>query len=89
MTATTLPTCVAAVIRDSSGKVTDVVPAAGCHKGGGPGSNVVLFVIGPQNKREPLQENSGSITFGTGTTTCYGPPIPSPPRCVCKALPCP
>jgi hypothetical protein len=38
---------------------------------------------------QPLQNNAESITFGTGTTTCYGPPIPSPPRCVCTALPCP
>ncbi len=38
---------------------------------------------------KPLTYNSGSITFGDGTTTCYGPPIPSPPRCVCTAKPCP
>jgi hypothetical protein len=42
-----------------------------------------LFVNG-----EPLQ-HAESITFGTGTTTCYGPPIPSPPRCVCTRRPCP
>ena len=38
---------------------------------------------------QPLQDNSDSITFGNGTTTCYGPPIPSPPRCVCTRMPCP
>jgi hypothetical protein len=42
-----------------------------------------LFVNG-----QPLQ-HAESITFGTGTTTCYGPPIPSPPRCVCTRRPCP
>jgi hypothetical protein len=90
VTATMLPTCVASVVRDSStGKVTDVIPAAGCHSGGGPGSNLVLFVVGPGNARERLRENSEYITFGGGTTTCYGPPSPSPPRCVCTATPCP
>ena len=38
---------------------------------------------------QPLQDNPDSITFGSGTTTCYGPPIPSPPRCVCTRTPCP
>jgi hypothetical protein len=84
ITAAGLPRCVANVIRDSSGKVTDVVPASGCHSGNGP-----LFVVGPSNRREPLRVNSEYITFGDGTTTCYGPPIPNPPRCVCTAQPCP
>lgn len=84
-----LPTCVAAVIRDSNGKVTDVVPAAGCHRGGGPDSNVALFIVGPQNRREPVREINEYVTFGNGTTTCYGPPVPNPPRCVCTELPCP
>jgi hypothetical protein len=48
-----------------------------------------------------LKENSGSLTFvhGTGPHTqaadsssgkmiCYGPPIPSPPKCVCVSGPC-
>lgn len=30
-----------------------------------------------------------SITFGSGTTTCYGPPNPSPAMCICTAQPCP
>jgi hypothetical protein len=38
---------------------------------------------------QPLQDNPSSITFGTGTTTCYGPPNPNPPRCVCTRQPCP
>src|SRR4030095_1627827 len=40
---------------------------------------------------EPLQNNNGphGITFGTGTTTCYGPSIPSPAKCVCTKSPCP
>jgi hypothetical protein len=45
-----------------------------------------------------LLDNSGSITVETegqgvrgspGKMICYGPPIPSPPRCVCTAKPCP
>jgi hypothetical protein len=86
---TTLPTCVASVQRDSAGRVIDVTPAANCHKGGGPGSNLVLFVTGPGGARERLRENSEYIVFGEGTTTCYGPPIPSPPVCVCTRMPCP
>jgi hypothetical protein len=38
---------------------------------------------------QPVQYLEGSITFGTGTTTCYGPPIPTPAYCVCTEQPCP
>ena len=40
---------------------------------------------------ELLQNNTGrsGITFGNGTTTCYGPPVPSKPWCVCTKAPCP
>jgi hypothetical protein len=38
---------------------------------------------------KPLLYLNGSVTFGTGTSTCYGPPIPNPPFCVCTAQPCP
>jgi len=39
----------------------------------------------------PLKNNTGphGITFGTGTSTCYGPSIPSPAKCVCTKTPCP
>ena len=40
----------------------------------------------------PVQLNESSInwiTFGTGTSTCYGPPIPNPPICICTKSPCP
>jgi hypothetical protein len=45
-----------------------------------------------------LLDNSGSITLeveahgvrgSAGKMICYGPPVPSPPRCVCTAKPCP
>ena len=40
---------------------------------------------------ETLRNNTGrsGITFGNGTTTCYGPPVPSKPWCVCTQAPCP
>jgi hypothetical protein len=40
---------------------------------------------------ELLRNNTGrsGITFGNGTTTCYGPPVPSTPWCVCTKAPCP
>jgi hypothetical protein len=38
---------------------------------------------------QPVLFLPGSITFGKGTTTCYGPPIPTPAYCVCTAQPCP
>jgi hypothetical protein len=38
---------------------------------------------------ELLRNNKESITFGNGTTTCYGPPVPSTPWCVCTKSPCP
>ena len=83
-----LPPCVADVIRDPGGKVIDVVPAAGCVKSDIPRRNP-LFVIGQGNNRELVKEVGSYITFGEGTTTCYGPPIPSPPMCVCTRAPCP
>lgn len=76
--------CVAKLTFDTDGHLIDVDTDFPCHKG-----MAQLFIVGPQNKREPLQNNPGGITFGTGTTTCYGPPYPSPPRCVCTKLPCP
>ncbi len=41
--------------------------------------------------QKPLKNNTSplGVTFGTGTTTCYGPPRPSRPICVCTAPPCP
>lgn len=80
--------CVASVVHDGTGNVTDVVPAAGCVRSDEPRRNP-SFVIGHGNVREPIKEVGSYIVFGDGTTTCYGPPIPSPARCVCTATPCP
>jgi hypothetical protein len=40
---------------------------------------------------ETLRNNTSKdgITFGDNTTTCYGPPTPKTPYCVCTKLPCP
>ncbi len=69
---------------DTAGNVIDVNPAAGssCIKYEGP---VNVNVNGG-----PLRNNTGphGITFGNGTTTCYGPPVPSVPKCICTAAPC-
>jgi len=87
-TAAGLPACVAAVTRDSNGNITDVVPGPNCVRSDVPRRNPE-FVIGHGNAREPLKEVGSYITFGGGTTTCYGPPIPSPAMCVCTSPPCP
>jgi len=72
---------------DASGNVVDVNPAAGstCIKYEGP----VTVTIG--NNVGPLRNNTSphGLTFGNGTTTCYGPPVPSVPKCICTAAPCP
>lgn len=77
--------CVATLTFDTSGNVVDVTTSTpGCFVGSPSGGELT---VGGQ----PLKNNSGphGITFGTGTTTCYGPPRPSTPKCVCTATPCP
>ncbi len=73
--------CVARLIYDGNGKLVDVTTDPPCVTYSGP-----VSVNG-----QPLQNNSGAngITFGNGTTTCYGPPVPSPARCICTRAPCP
>ena len=50
-----------------------------------------IFVQDTNGNPFPLKNNTGphGFTFGNGTTTCYGPSIPSPAKCVCTKLPCP
>jgi len=71
---------------DASGGLIDVDTDPPCFKGKAEGASA-LRVNG-----EPLIEKESQIdwiTFGTGTSTCYGPPIPSPPICICTKAPCP
>jgi hypothetical protein len=77
--------CVAQLHFDASGILFDVTTdTPGCLEGQPTGG--VLIVNG-----EELRNNTGphGITFGNGTTTCYGPPVPSVPKCICTRAPCP
>jgi hypothetical protein len=71
--------CVARLTYNKEGELTKVeTDTKGCYVGQG---SVLV-------NKEPLLHNSDSITFGKGTTTCYGP-YPDPPWCICTAEPCP
>lgn len=74
-------TCRAKLTYDENGHLTSVATEPPCHTG--------EAVKGLSVNGEPLVNNTGSITFGTGTSVCYGPPIPSPPKCICTRKPCP
>jgi hypothetical protein len=72
--------CVAKLTYNKEGELTKVeTDTKGCFVG-----QKSLLV-----NKEPLLHNSDSITFGKGTTTCYGPPFPDPAMCVCTEEPCP
>jgi hypothetical protein len=77
--------CVAELHFDQRGVLVDVTTnTPGCIAGS-PEDGIVVV------NGEPLRNNTGplGITFGNGTTTCYGPPVPSIPRCICTRAPCP
>lgn len=80
--------CKVTKIFDANGNLADITL--------GEGSTCVLarpdpilnpLMLGDQ----PLQNNTSrdGITFGNGTTTCYGPPTPKTPLCICTKAPCP
>ena len=78
--------CAANLIYDAAGNVVDVTTnTPGCFVGS-PTVARPLLING-----EPLRNNTNphGITFGNGTSTCYGPPVPSIPKCICTAAPCP
>jgi hypothetical protein len=81
--------CTAILVFDASGSVIDVTAAAPIPPYAG-NCNVQTFPGGLFVDGQPLQNNSGphGITTGTGTRTCYGPPRPSIPKCVCSDLAC-
>jgi hypothetical protein len=86
--------CIAHLIFDKKGNVIDVTAnnAPGYTPGTGQTDCTAVSVTGDIIVNgNPLKNNTGphGITFGTGTTTCYGPSIPSPARCICTASPCP
>lgn len=71
---------------DGNGRLVNITlpPDSTCVVGQPEGGQLMLNGV-------PLQNNAGphGITFGNGTTTCYGPPTPKTPYCVCTAAPCP
>jgi hypothetical protein len=93
--------CIAHLIFDKKGNVIDVTASTApgfVPTGDETNCSVGSPVVTPSNPNAdiivngaPLKNNTGphGITFGTGTTTCYGPSIPSPAKCVCTRLPCP
>jgi len=74
--------CNAHLIFDSTGNLIDVTTDPPCVSA----RPEVVFVNG-----QALQNNTSAsgITFGENTTTCYGPPKPRTPACICTAEPCP
>lgn len=77
--------CLVNLIYDTSGKVANITPAAGspqnCHIVLNAGTGII--------NGNPIQHSSSPVTFGTGTTTCFYPPLANPTKCVCTKLPCP
>jgi len=73
--------CKAKLTYDEDGKLANVDTDPPCYRG--------EAVRGLSVNGEPLMENTGAITFGTATSRCYGPPVPSPPICICTKKPCP
>jgi hypothetical protein len=75
--------CTAVVTYNNKGEI-DNVSSPDCEVG-----QKILYITSDKRTFYELKHSSESITFGGATTTCYGPPYPSPPRCVCTAQPCP
>ena len=77
--------CKAHLVFDATGNLTSVTTDPPCVTNDNPGQDV-LFANGT-----PLRNNTSpfGITFGNGTSTCYGPPSPSRPVCICTSAPCP
>ena len=75
---------------DGNGNLVSITNAPGSTCVVGQPANGQL-ILGVGADAFPLRNNSGrdGITIGNGTTTCYGPPTPKTPYCVCTALPCP
>jgi hypothetical protein len=86
--------CIAHLVFDKKGTVIDVTTSDAPGYVPGPDEThcTAVSVAGDIIVNgAPLKNNTGphGITFGTGTTTCYGPSIPSPAKCVCTRSPCP
>jgi hypothetical protein len=76
--------CVVNFSYDATGQISNITTSSpGCFVGQGP------VFLGDSGEELKNNTNPHGITFGNNTTTCYGPPSPSPARCVCTATPCP
>jgi hypothetical protein len=53
------------------------------------GITFALENVDPQTSSARTASASGSTAAVSGKMICYGPPIPSPSRCVCTMKPCP
>lgn len=76
--------CEITKIFDASGNLADITLPSGSSCYVGRPETITL-------NGEPLRNNTSrnGITFGNNTTTCYGPPTPKTPLCICTAEPCP
>jgi len=86
--------CIINITRDAFDNILDIAvdpssPNPNCQTSNDPGN------LDNQGKRktplvngEPLSFNE-VITYGTSTTTCYGPRNPTPAWCICTKTPCP
>jgi hypothetical protein len=86
--------CIAHLIFDKKGIIIDVTTsnAPGYVPSGDETPCTAVSVTGDIIVNgNPLKNNTGphGITFGNGTSTCYGPSIPSPAKCICTKSPCP
>jgi hypothetical protein len=84
--------CYADLTFDTKGKLTDVQLSSNPLN---VSNNCVAWsadlIINTPSGPVPLKNNTSpyGLTFGNGTSTCYGPPIPSPSKCICTKAPCP
>jgi len=75
--------CVAIKVFDGNGVLVDVTTdTPGCTE-----ATPTELIVNGVTLRNNTSEHG--ITFGDGTTTCYGPPVPRLPKCICSKLPCP
>jgi hypothetical protein len=86
--------CIAHLVFDKKGNVIDVTATnAPGYVPSGDETNCTAVSVTDDIivNGNPLKNNTGphGITFGNGTSTCYGPSIPSPAKCVCTKSPCP
>jgi hypothetical protein len=76
--------CTAHLSFDGNGNLVNVTTEPPCVTKDDPNADVLVNGTPLRNNTSPF-----GITFGNGTSTCYGPPVPTKPLCVCTKSPCP